>query len=183
MKAIKRNTINFRGDVVEIITPNYSPFVVTVKEGGVTINHGETIIAQKHVHAIGCDVEFARQVALDTAYREAMLWLLLNDRFAVQALYRHLVRMTSDGLLEPEMLNQVSEQVAAILKMTTKANDVAFRIVGDTELNDKTQKEFTLCLLNNGQIFTHDGNSYQLEMMSILSGLEMLTPYTPDENE
>lgn len=174
MKTIETKAINFRGDIVEIITPKYSPFVVTVKEGGVSVNFAGTIIGQKHINAFGHDEDFARQAALDTAYRQAMVWLLINERCTVQALYRHLVRTTSDGLVEPEMIASVADQVTAIMKLTSKANDMTMRLLSEVELEDATEKEFTLCLTHGGEIFTHDGTSFQIEMLNVLTGLPVL---------
>lgn len=174
MKTIETKAINFRGDILEIITPKFSPFTVTVKEGGVTVNFGGAIIGQKHINAFGHDEDYARQAALDSAYRQAMVWLLLNERCTVQALYRHLVRTTSEGLVEPEMIASVADQVTGIMKLTAKANDVTMQLLGEVELNDATEKQFTLCLTHGGEIFTHDGTDFQIELLNVLTGLPVL---------
>ncbi|ANZ48643.1 hypothetical protein BIZ83_gp210 [Erwinia phage vB_EamM_ChrisDB] len=174
MKTTPRNVINFGTNVLEIITPKYSPFVVTVTDRGVTINWGDKVIAQKHIHNVMDNIELNVQIALDTAYRQAMLYLAFEDRFTLQALYRHLVRVTTEGMVEPENINDVAGQISAIVKMTKRANDINMVMVSETELDNPAQKEFDLCLTHDGEIFTANGNSFQIELANILTGLPVL---------
>ncbi|QVW28581.1 hypothetical protein pEaSNUABM8_00084 [Erwinia phage pEa_SNUABM_8] len=174
MKTAPRSVINFGTTIVEVITPKFSPFVVTVTDRGVTINHGDTVIAQKHIHNVMDNIELNIQVALDTAYRQAMLHLAFNDRFTLQALYRHLVRVTTEGMVEPENINDVAGQITAIMKMTKRANDVNTVMISETELDNPEESQFDLVLRHDGEIFTANGSAFQIELANILTGLPVL---------
>lgn len=174
MKTSIKNIRNFTGSIVEIITPNNSPFVVTVFENGVTINFGEQRLAQKHVQHFEPNNEAGYRTAIHSAYREAMLALALNDPFNLQALYRHIIRAESEGLRQPEILNSHQEYVAAILELTPEANDVAVAVTGDTDFDGKTQSTIDLCLVHDGAINSHDATRFQIEMLRELTGIRIL---------
>lgn len=174
MKVTIKNIINFAGVIKEIILPKYSPFVVNVFEHGIRISYGDEVIAQKHIHMNLDDREAEFNVAMDTAYRQAALYLAFNDPFSLSALYRHIVRHYTDGTVKPSVWPTDKEYIQGIVDLTTRANDVNVCMVSDTELNDATQKEFTLTLRHDGDIFTADGNDYQIEMANILTNLPIL---------
>lgn len=174
MKTIIKNVIDFKGDIVEIILPPYSAFVVTVYQTGIRINYGDEVIAQQHIHSNLDDREAEVNAAMDTAYRQAMLYLAFNNPFSLSAFYRHVVRHYTDNTVKPSVWPTDKEYVTGILNMTTRANDVTVIAVAETELNDATEKEFTLCLTHDGDLFTHDGTSFQIELANVLTGLPVL---------
>lgn len=174
MKTSIKNIIDFRGLPVEVITPKYSAFVVTVFENGIRINHGDTVIAQQHIHRHLDDREAEFNVAMDSAYRKAMLWIVFNEPFSLSALYRHIVRHYTDGKVEPKVWNANSDYVTGIVNMTTRANDVNVVMTGETELNDKTPMEFDLTLRHDGDVFTANGNNFHIEMVHVMTGLPIL---------
>lgn len=169
-----KKVIDFDGVLKSIITRSYSPFSVLSFGSGVRIEYKGFVIAQRHIHMNLDDREKEYEVALDSAYRQAALWVFLNRSHEMRNLYRHVYRTKNDELSEPEVFNDPTVFLHEIMQMTKLANDVVAYIKHIPGPSTQLESEFDVVLRHDGDIFTSTGTNYQITNLSRLTELPIL---------